>query len=366
MWQSITRGRPKGFRHLVIALADHFEPSISHKGGYAEKSEQVRRLHRWCSEYPKLVDPWRDSDGYPFRHTYFSPAEQYDPELVNTLANHCHEGWGEVEIHLHHGVEKPDNSVRTRELLESFRDNLATDHGCLSRDSEAGSPKYAFVHGNFALANSAEGRCCGVDDEIQILSDTGCYADMTLPSAPNVSQTSKINALYEPEAPLSRRAAHRWGRDLVVGRRPEQFPLILQGPLAFGWKPNGTIPRPYIENGAISDRTLPTLDRLERWESAGISVKGREDWVFIKLHCHGMDPDDRESMLGKPMREFLETVTRVSKESGEFALHFVTAREMSNIALAACDGRQGNPGDYRDYKLKLITGPKPGCIPSRS
>ena len=38
--------------------------------------------------------------------------------------------------------------------------------------------------------------------------------------------------------------------------------------------------------------------------------------------------------------------------SGGAALHFVTAREMTNILMAACDGREGNPGDYRDYRFK--------------
>jgi hypothetical protein len=27
---------------------------------------------------------------------------------------------------------------------------------------------------------------------------------------------------------------------------------------------------------------------------------------------------------------------------------------MTNILLAACDGREGNPGHYRDYRLKRI------------
>jgi hypothetical protein len=27
---------------------------------------------------------------------------------------------------------------------------------------------------------------------------------------------------------------------------------------------------------------------------------------------------------------------------------------MANILLAACDGREGNPGDYRDYRFKSI------------
>ena len=35
-------------------------------------------------------------------------------------------------------------------------------------------------------------------------------------------------------------------------------------------------------------------------------------------------------------------------------LHFVAAREMANILLAACDGREGNPGEYRDYRFKRI------------
>jgi hypothetical protein len=27
---------------------------------------------------------------------------------------------------------------------------------------------------------------------------------------------------------------------------------------------------------------------------------------------------------------------------------------MTNILLAACDGRDGNPGDYRDYRFKRL------------
>ena len=36
-----------------------------------------------------------------------------------------------------------------------------------------------------------------------------------------------------------------------------------------------------------------------------------------------------------------------------YCVHFVTAREMVNIALAACDGNSGNPGKYRDYRFQL-------------
>ncbi|MGH9702802.1 MAG: hypothetical protein ACRD4K_05465, partial [Candidatus Acidiferrales bacterium] len=198
-WQRLKRRRSRVQPvHLLIALADHFEPSIvpNAPGTYAPHDVQQRRLEKWCQEYPKLADAWRDDDGRPFRHTYFYPAEQYDRGLLDLLAEHCSEGWGEIEIHLHHGVKAPDTAENTRRILCEFRDRLAT-HGCLSRLDGTGVPRYAFVHGNWALANSSNGLCCGVDDEMKILAETGCFADFTLPSAPDRSQIGKINSLYE-------------------------------------------------------------------------------------------------------------------------------------------------------------------------
>jgi hypothetical protein len=354
-WQWLTRRPPgAGVVHLVVALADHFEPTIvpDYPRAYASPEEQEQRVERWCVEYPKAVGQWRDADGRPFRHTYFYPAEQYDKALIDRLADHCHAGWGEIEIHLHHGVERPDTADNTRRALLEFRDALA-GHGCLSRWNGEGAPRYAFVHGNWALANSADGRGCGVDAEMQILAETGCYADLTLPSAPEPTQTAKINALYECAGPLDRRAPHRKGHDLVVGRRPRIFPLILQGPLGldFARRP-GRWPIPRIENAALAASSPPSMDRLGRWRRPAITVKGRPDWIFIKLHCHGMDPRDEAVMLGSPLRRFLSELTG---ETGRHRVHFVTAREMVNIVLAACDGRDGNPGDYRDYRLRLIT-----------
>ncbi len=357
MWQRATRhASPRGPLHLIIGLADHFEPSIDFRQPrrYATRDVQEQRLTRWCNTYPSAVRSWPDSDGRPFCHTYFYPAEQYDEGLLGMLAEHCQAGWGETEIHLHHGVEVPDTAQNTRRLLVEFRDRLFSRHGCLSRAPESDEVRYAFVHGNFTLANSGDG-CCGVDEEMQILAETGCYADFTLPAAPARAQIAKINSLYECALPLNRRAPHRRGHDLRSGRPPRTFPLIVQGPLLIGFSPrNGHGFVPYIENSAVSGRIPPSLRRLRLWRRAGITVQGRPDWLFIKLHCHGMDPNDYDAMLGAPMRQFLRELKEDSEGGKSYSTHFVTAREMVNIALAACDGREGNPGEFRDYHFRLV------------
>lgn len=343
-----------GPAHLIIALADHFEPAIDPSDGQRRvpRSEQLRRMETWTREYPRVVDQLRDHDGRPFVHTYFYPAEQYDEELVAMLAEHCHGGWGEIEIHLHHGVRAPDTAENTRRTLTEFRDHLAHRHGCLAVEEGSAQPRYGFVHGSFALANSAGGRGCGVDSEMQVLADTGCYADFTMPTGfGHPAQTAKINSVYECALPLDQAAPHRKGRDLAVGRIPTIFPLIVQGPLIADIAATLRSGRPVLDNGAVTAPVPMSLSRLALWKKAGIHVEGRPDWLFIKLHCHSMDPTQQEAVLGTAFRSFLEEFVTGANERKE-TLHFVSTREMVNILLAACEGREGNPGDYRDYRLR--------------
>ncbi len=342
--------------HLMIALADHFEPAIDPEDGQKRVpfSERERRLEWWSREYPKAADPWRDHDGRRFVHTYFYPAEQYDEGLLEMIADHCHSGWGETEIHLHHGIPDPDTAENTKNLLTDFRDRLAFRHRCLAAEAGTLQPRYCFVHGNFALANSADGRMCGVDSEMKVLAETGCYADFTLPTAPlHPAQIGKMNSLYECGSPLEEAAPHRTGTDLRAGRGPRIFPLMVQGPLLVDFGRSWRAHRLQLETGAITPRNPMSLDRLTLWKQARIHVAGRPDWLFIKLHCHSMDPTQEDVVVGDPFRKFLEQLVSSAKERKE-TLHFVTAREMANIILAACDGKDGNPGEYRDYRFKLF------------
>lgn len=341
-------------QHLIFVIANHFEPGWDESGTILDLPTQQARLEDWCEQARVIGEAVKDHDGTPFRHTNFYPAEQYHRPLLERMAELQAAGLGEVEIHLHHGVTEPDTAENTRRVLTEFRDVLAEEHKCLSRMKEDDSPRYAFVHGNWALANSARGRCCGVDSEMQILADTGCYADLTLPSAPDVSQVARINAIYQCGHPLGERKPHRSGPSARVGEEPK-LPLIFTGPLAFDWgRRKKGVPVPRLDNGALTNLYPPTLKRLERWRGTHISIMGRPDWVFIKLYCHGFFDEDQPAMIGEEMRRFLSEAMELAERTGAFKLHFASAREMFNIAQAAIDGREGEPGLYRDYRLRQI------------
>jgi hypothetical protein len=343
-----------GRAHLILVVANHFEPSWDERIGKVALATQLARVDEWCEQARATGDVTRDCDGAPFRHTYFYPAEQYHRPLVERLAELEADGFGEVEIHLHHGVERPDTPENLRRALEEFRDLLSEEHHCLSRLDGVGQPRYAFVHGNLALANSMGGRCCGVDSEMRILAETGCYADLTLPAAPLQPQTPRINALYQCGRPLDEPVPHWTGKNLRVGAKIT-LPVLLTGPLVFDWsRRRRGLPAPRIDDGALTASYPLTPERLRRWRGAGVCVRGRPEWIFIKLYCHGFFPNAQAATIGEPAQWFLQETLEWADRDGRFKIHFATAREAFNIALAAVDGHGGEPGSYRNYRLRPI------------
>lgn len=344
-------------QHLMVIVANHFEPSWKDDNSFCDLNTQARRIKSWVKQARATGAQLRDHDGTPFRHTYFYPGEQYHRPLLEMLADLEAEGLGEVEIHLHHGVERPDTADRTRRALVEFRDLLAEEHQCLSREDGDPRPRYAFIHGNLALANSMGGRCCGVDNEMEILAETGCYADLTLPAAPQKAQALMINAIYQCGRPLNERAPHRTGRRLRVGAQV-RLPIILTGPLVLDWRLRAsglpTLPRPRLDDGALTSKYPVDAERLNRWRNTRITVEGRPDWIFIKLYCHGFFKGDQEATLGPSMLRFWAETIESADRDGRFKIHFVTAREAFNIVMAAVDGRNGDPNLCRDYRLRPI------------
>jgi hypothetical protein len=340
--------------HVVVVVADHFEPSWNEQLLPVSWDVQMRRVDKWIELARATGETVRDVDGKPFVHTCFYPAEQYHGPLLDRIAEMEAEGLGEVEIHLHHGVEKPDTAENTRRELLDFRDALAEDHRCLSRMDGKGDPMYAFVHGNWALANSMSNRCCGVDNEMEILAETGCYADLTLPAIPFESQSAILNSIYECKGPFDQKASHFKGSRLRVGDRPK-LPFLLTGPLVFNWrrrKHGVVVPR--IEDGALAGNFPLEPGRFDDWLKARISVIGRPDWIFIKLYCHAFFDHDQPVMIGEDCKRFWLDLLNRSERTGEFKIHFATSREAFNMIMAALDGREGDPHQFRDYRLQQI------------
>jgi hypothetical protein len=124
---------------------------------------------------------------------------------------------------------------------------------------------------------------------------------------------------------------------------------MIQGPLALARKSGGLGVR--IENGALTGADPPTAERARTWVTQGIGVRGRPEWVFVKVHTHGAPESTAASLLGDDGRRFHRALIDRYNDGRAWTLHYVTAREMYNIACAAMDGRDGDPDDYRDHVI---------------
>src|SRR5262249_5515770 len=56
-------------------------------------------------------------------------------------------------------------------------------------------------------------------------------------------------------------------------------------------------------------------------------------------------------LLGEPMIRFHEALAQLSRQNPLFSFHYVTAREMYNLAKAAEAGWQGSVADALDFEL---------------
>ena len=331
--------------HACIAVCDHFEPLHD-----TDQAGALQAIGDWQSQWPKLVQEFRDSSGRGPRHSFFYPIEQYQSDLLAPLAALCGQTGSEVEVHLHHDGDT--EASLTEKLNQGITD--LTRHGLLTRDAD-GQARYAFIHGNWALDHShPSGRKCGVRNELEVLRRTGCYADLTMPAAPDPCQTSTLNQVYYGHED-GRPKSHDHGQPVHVGKtaalrdRMDEL-LLVQGPLGLNWRSRkwGVVPR--VENGEVARNSPPTMNRLQLWLELCPRVKGGPPWVFIKLHTHGGIRRNYDMLLGAPARRFYQGLAELVQKEAGFRYHFVTAREMVNLIHAAEDGKAGAPTEWFDYR----------------
>jgi hypothetical protein len=346
--QLFNKPKVDGPIHVMFCFVDHFEPQWRNDDIEIERA----RVDRWCKDYPLMAQQHKDADGHMPKHCFFYPEEEYRHEHLAKLSDMCYRGFGEIEIHLHHDNDTAENFSK---VMTNFAKTLHTEHGALPVHPETGQIMYAFIHGNWALDNSLpNGYMCGIDNELPLLKATGCYVDMTLPSAPSPAQTSKVNSIYYATGKPGGCKAHDNGVDVEVGREESGDLMLIQGPLGvtLKWRTPKGLPR--IENSDVRKTMPPLKSRVDQWIKSHIHVRGRPEWIFIKVHTHGTQEADMDTLLGQARHDMHSYLETKYNDQENYILHYVSAREMYNIVKAAEDNKAGNPNDYRDFIL-----PKP-------
>jgi hypothetical protein len=330
---------------VFLCLVDHYEPQV----GRPPRPTARARVEDWLQRYPQIASRHRDAVGRAPAHSFFYPWDEFDDWEFARLAELCAAGYGELDVHLHH-CDDTDDTLRCklREAVMTYRNG-----GALSAWPD-GRPAWGFIHGNWALDNSRRegGRnFCGVNNELTVLAEEGCYADFTFPSWRHLSQPRQVNSLYyavdDPERPKS----YDTGRTARAGEPGREGLLMVQGPLVPHLQRSGRKWKPAVDDSDLAHSQRYRPERLDRWVRAGIHVEGRPDRVFIKLHCHGAADANREALLGEDLDAMFADAEARYNDGQRYRLHYVTAREMFNVIRATEAGTTEDLLAARDWLL---------------
>jgi hypothetical protein len=320
--------------HIFFFFVDHFEPG-----------DNTAMMDQWSNDYPKIADRHRDSGGRPWQHTWFYPGEQPIDRNLTALQKLVAAGYGETELHLHHGNDTPQST------RERFQKAIAWFQTFGFLKSADGATHFGFVHGNWSLDNSKGNAFCGNNREIAMLRDLGCFADYTFSSIFHESQPPTVNDIYEATDD-DRSKSYDRGVPLRVGVAPVGDLLIFQGPLLLVPTPRPSKLFLEVENAEVHEAVPVTPRRMDAWVRANIHVEGRPEWRFIKIHTHGASLKvDADEILGPEMDRALTYMEKTYNDGTHYVLHYITAREAFNLARAAVDGKQGDPRQYYDYLI---------------
>jgi len=355
---------------IMFLYTDHFEPQAT--------PEKRKKFRMWIDRYPQIAKKYIDSDGHHPKHTFFFlPREPQVEQLENLLSlnNLTYEGLGGVEIHLHHGT--PDSEEKNTKIFIheiNQRKKLYSKGGALITAEENPQIIFGFIHGNWALDNSWQDgihHYCGINRELELLTRLGCYADFTFPTPGPSNPRRQLSIFYSKDDPGPKSYDKPENlRDVVVGGKSWGDPLHIEGPRndCFGDTSStaGVIgesqmlrPEYYKKRifNWISNKPYPEYNSSPK----NVHVKGRPEWIFIKLYCHGVNFDITDKVppsifFWEAAEVFYSTLESMFKNKtlpngAKIRLHYVTAREAYNIIKAAEAGMSGNAGQYRDFLI---------------
>lgn len=321
--KSVLRARKQGPpKRVWLSITDHYEPL------WNRASDELgrERVALWSTHWRRIAARYADSAGRHPKYSFFYPEDEYAPHFLDPLAEMTREGIADVEIHIHHNGEGEQNFL---DRMTGFIETLQRRHGLLHKLD--GKPVFGFIHGNWCLDNSRpDGLWCGLNNEIRLLRDLGCYADFTLPSAPSPTQTRMVNTIYWATDDPQRPKSHDTGVPVVPGGQREGDLLMIQGPLALNWGESGRVV-PRLENGELAGNFHPTAERVRLWFDYGPRI-GQD--LFIKLYTHGtQENNSRALLLNNQLGQCFELAQAEARRCGA-ALYFASAWEMAQAVQA--------------------------------
>lgn len=301
-----------GPSRVWLAIADHYEPLWNR----VDDDKGRERVELWERQWPLTAERHRDSAGRSPKYTFFYPQEEYRPQLLDPLARMTHSGIADVEVHIHHDGEGEQNFV---DRMSGFQETLLHRHGLL-RERE-GKIRFGFIHGSWALDNSLpNGRLCGLNNEITLLQELGCYADFTMPCGASPAQARTVNMIYWAIDDPTRPKSYDRGVALTPGGASNGL-LMIPGPLGIRWAERLT---PRIEKGEIGVHDMPNRYRVRRWLDFAPRV-GSD--IFLKLYTHGCQERHSTALLQEGLHA-LFTAVQAECDSRHWSYYYVSCWEM--------------------------------------
>jgi hypothetical protein len=316
--KSMRTNKPK---RAWVAITDHYEPL----GMNTSSEDAMRRVAQWQQKWPRVADDApRDAAGQRPQYSFFYPQEEYRRDLLDGIGEMVRLGVGDVEVHLHHDNEQRDTFIQK---VTEFCRRLTDDHGLLRQQN--GRTVFGFIHGNWALDNSRpDGKWCGLNGEIALLRDLGCYADFTMPSLPSATQGRIINQVYwcTNNADNRPRSFDR-GIEATVGGDRRGDLLMITGPV--GLRFNGRV-IPRLETGELAGYDMPTPARVRQWFDVAPTIG---DDLFLKLYTHGAADRNLGPLLDGGLGNLFRWLADEADRRG-IKVHWSTAWQMYQAADA--------------------------------
>jgi hypothetical protein len=220
--------------------------------------------------------------------------------------------------------------------VEEFRDVLFHHHGFLRKGDDE-KIAYGFSHGLSSLYEHATSKnpTSDLSDRIQILIDTGCFADFSFLTKKTCKKIiSSFSSSVQPQNTDSTQSrASLFPKEWTIKNL-----LTIQDPVILKWNPQIWRIFPFFENGEISASKKFLPFRANLWLQNCIGINADVPHLFLKLHTSGGQDQNIRYLLGENGLHLLWNFMEKICTRHNFVLHYVSAWEMYRTINAICLG----------------------------